>query len=182
MPLPLNPMTTALIGLALALFLLAFAALYYAATLRHESGLPAGKIIYSDSGSWFAQEENLYDPTLRLVGKPDYLVQEADGTLTPVELKSMAAPREPYDGHIMQLAAYCLLVQRHYGRRPRYGIIQYQHQAFAIDYTDALEEELIDLLGDMRDQLFVADVPRSHQDWPRCAGCGLRAACDQSLA
>lgn len=175
-------MTTALFGLALALFLLAFAALYYATTLRRESGLPQGKVIYSDSGSWFAHDENLYDPALRLVGKPDYLVQEPDGSLTPVELKSMAAPREPYEGHIMQLAAYCLLVERHYGQRPRYGIIQYQDRAFAIDYTAVLEDTLIDLIGDMRDDLFEPDVPRSHEDWPRCAGCALRSACDQSLA
>lgn len=175
-------MTTALISLAAALFLLAFAAFYYAATLRQESGLPAGKVIYNDSGGWFAHHENLYDPALRLVGKPDYLVDEPDGTLTPVELKSMAAPREPYEGHIMQLAAYCLLVERRYGRRPRYGIIQYKDRAFAIDYTEALEEMLIDLIGDMRDDLYEPDVPRSHEDWPRCAGCALRAACDQSLA
>lgn len=175
-------MTTALFGLALTLILLALAALYYATTLRRESGLPVGKVIYSDSGTWFAPSENLYDPALRLVGKPDYLVEEPDGTLTPVEVKSMNAPHEPYDGHVMQLAAYCLLVERHYRRRPTHGIIQYKDRAFAIDYTAVLEDELIDIIGDMRDDLFVSDVPRSHEHWPRCAGCGLQDACDQSLA
>jgi CRISPR-associated exonuclease Cas4 len=176
-------MTNALFFLALTLFLLAGAGLYYATQLRHASGLPPGELIATDSQSnWLPQQENLYDPTLRLVGKPDYLVRERDGTYTPVELKSMPAPAEPYEGHIMQLAAYCLLVEKTYGRRPRYGILQYKDRAFAINYTHTLEELLIDLIGDMRDDLFALDVPRNHAEWPRCAGCGLRPACDQSLA
>ena len=43
------------------------------------------------------------------------------------------------NSHIYQLASYCLLVEKTYGKRPPYGIIHYKDQDFAIDYTQELE-------------------------------------------
>ncbi|PJF38087.1 MAG: CRISPR-associated protein Cas4, partial [Phototrophicales bacterium] len=87
----------------------------------------------------------------------------------------------PWESHVMQLAAYCTLVTETYGIRPPYGIIQYSDQAFAIDYSDELEEELLDLLAEMRQDLYASDVDRDHEDWRRCASCGVRGACSQRL-
>jgi CRISPR-associated exonuclease Cas4 len=151
-------------------------------TAQTESGLPAGAVIYTDTGTWFRNEEPLYADDVQLVGRPDYLVEEPDGAIIPVELKSGKAPAEPYDGHILQLAAYCYLVGVNYGKRPSYGIIQYRDRAFAIDYTDELEADLLDLLADMRAALYEEDVDRDHNDWRRCARCGVRGECYQRLA
>ena len=66
---------------------------------------------------------------LGLVGKPDYLVESA-GQLIPVEVKSTRNSNAPYDAHIFQLAAYCLLVQRQLGKRPPYGILHYANRTY----------------------------------------------------
>jgi len=99
----------------------------------------------------------------------------------PVELKSGRAPAEPWEAHIFQLAAYCLLVEENYGIRPSHGIIQYKNRAFAVDYTAELEEDFLDLLADMREDLYEVELDRDHNDWARCAKCGVRRDCTQRL-
>jgi CRISPR-associated exonuclease Cas4 len=98
-----------------------------------------------------------------------------------VEVKLGRAPESPYDSHIFQLASYCLLVEKTYGKRPPYGIIHYNDRDFAIDYTPELEFALMELLADMRRDEIKNDVDRSHEQAPRCARCGFRDLCDQSL-
>lgn len=149
--------------------------------MQHRSGLPSGRVIYTDTGTWFPNQEPLYADDVRLVGKPDYLVEQADGMIIPVEVKSSDAPDEPWDGHVYQLAAYCFLVESHYGVRPDFGIIQYRDRAFAVDYTEDLEENFLDLLVEMREDVRYGDVNRDHRDWRVCAGCGVRQFCDQRL-
>ena len=125
-------------------------------------------------------EQPLYDPQSGLTGKPDYLVEQ-DGVSIPVEVKSGWAPDAPHEGHIYQLAAYCLLVQRLKGQRPPYGLIAYRNRTFAIDYTPELEQRLLELVEGLRRHERKAEVPRSHQDPARCARCGYRSMCDQRL-
>jgi CRISPR-associated exonuclease Cas4 len=169
------------LGLGLTLVLLAVAAWMFARTRQEQSGLPSGKVVYSDMGAWMEQQDALYSPDLQLVGRPDYLVEAADGGLIPVEVKSRNAPRRPHDAHVLQLAAYCLLVEETYGIRPTHGILQYRDNAFAIDYTEDLEEDLLDLLADMREDMFEEDIDRDHDDWRRCARCGVNEFCYQRL-
>ena len=145
------------------------------------SGLPAGDIIYADSEQWHTVAQPLTDPNLQLVGKPDYLVMGDAGTIIPVELKSGKAPSRPHIGHIFQLAAYCVLVHREYGSRPNYGIIQYADNGFEIDFTPELEADLLNILADMRDDYHSTGVTREHNDWRRCAKCGVRQFCDQPV-
>lgn len=149
---------------------------------QEASGLPAGIIRFSDTGAWFRNEESLFAADVRLAGKPDYLVEERNGMIVPVELKSGRAPEKPWPGHVYQLAAYCLLVEENYGVRPDYGIIQYADRAFAVDYSEELEQELLDLLMEMREDSFESAVDRDHQDGRRCRRCGVRTHCDQRLA
>lgn len=170
------------LALGILLALLAVAGAVFSERRRAAAGLPDGTVIYADDSAWIRQREPLYSPDLRLVGKPDYLVQEVGGMIAPVEIKSGRAPGRPHQGHVMQLAAYCLLVDEVFGRRPTYGILQYQDQAFAIEYTVDLEEDLLDLLAEMREDMFEGEIDRDHNDWARCARCGLRDHCYQRLA
>jgi CRISPR-associated exonuclease Cas4 len=172
--------TTGLL-LGLVLFLLTIGAWLWSRERQEKSGLPEGEVIYTDTGAWFPNQRSLVAPTYKLAGKPDYLVRQADGSLIPVELKSSRAPAEPHEGHVLQLAAYCLLVEQTYGVRPAYGIIQYQDRAFAVDYSPDLEEDLLTLLTEMREGLFESELDRDHNDWARCRRCGLRAYCSQRL-
>jgi CRISPR-associated exonuclease Cas4 len=164
-----------------ALFLLSALLIFWiAGRQRRASGLPSGRIIYTDTEGWGKVEKPLYDPISGLTGKPDYLVEENDH-LIPVEVKSGRAPNLPHDSHIYQLAAYCLLVERTYGQRPPYGILRYRDRSFSIDYTAELERELEDLLDTMRMQERRGEAGRSHNEPARCARCGYRDYCDQRL-
>lgn len=154
--------------------------LWLGARRRRAVGLPPGRIIYDDSGSRIRLEKPLYDPALGLVGKPDYVVKQGL-TLIPVELKSGFAPSHPYDSHIFQLAAYCLLLHSLTGNRPSCGILQYRNRTFEVEYTPALEEQLLALLEEVRSQEKRADPDRSHQEPARCARCGYRSLCDRRL-
>jgi CRISPR-associated exonuclease Cas4 len=172
-------MTTLYLGLAL--LLLAFILFWLSSRQRRGAGLPDGRVIYTDTRTWGAVEKPLYDTELALTGKPDYLIQQ-NGRIIPVEVKSGRTPEAPYDSHIFQVAAYCLLVEKTYGKRPPYGVIHYPKRNFAVDYTPELESALLDLLADIRVDEHRVEVHRSHEDKRRCLRCGFREVCDQNLA
>lgn len=167
--------------IALFLFILAIIFFWQSNSQRKDAGLPGGQIIYTDTRGWGKLEKPLFHSALELTGKPDYLIQQ-NGQIIPVEVKSGRAPSAPYDSHIYQLAAYCLLVEKTYQKRPAYGIIHYENRDFSVDYTPELEASLLDLLADMKRDEYKHDVPRSHEQAGRCAKCGFRKTCDQSLA
>lgn len=166
--------------LALIILLLALVFFWQSNRQRREAGLPGGRVIYSDTDGWGKVERPLYYRPLRLSGKPDYLVRR-NGAVIPVEVKTGSTPESPYDSHIFQLASYCLLVEKTYGKRPPYGIIHYNERDFAVDYTPELEIALMELLADMRREERKDNVDRSHEQSGRCIGCGYRNICNQSL-
>ena len=166
---------------ALCFILFAIILFWQSGRAQKASGLPGGRVIYTDIRAWGSKvEKPLYDGTLGLTGKPDYLV-EKNGRYIPVEVKSGRAPRAPYDAHIYQLASYCLLVEKSMGSRPPYGIIHYEDRDFAVDYTHELENALLDILADMRRDERRDEIARSHENGARCAKCGFRNICDQKL-
>ncbi len=168
--------------LPVVLLLIAALALYLLARhLRQRSGLPQGKVIYSDTGAWQRNDHSFYSATYGVSGKPDYLVRERKDII-PVEVKSSVAPSAPHEGHVMQLAAYCLLVEETTGSRPTYGIIQYADRSFRVDYTERLRDRLLETLSQMRQVATQPNGPRrDHQNPRRCATCGVRESCDQRL-
>jgi CRISPR-associated exonuclease Cas4 len=151
-----------------------------AARQRRQAGIPSGRIIYADASQWGKVEKPLYDPDLRLTGKPDYLVKMGKQVI-PVEVKSRRAPRAPHDSHIYQLAAYCLLVLHEFSTRPTHGILHYANKTFAIDFTPDLEASINAVIHDMQGRTARSRVDRSHEDGRRCKNCGYRSVCDQSL-
>jgi len=166
---------------ALVLVVLAVVFLLISGRTRQSAGLPGGQVIYEDTAGWEAVEKPLYDPITQITGRPDYLVRQGK-QIIPVEVKSGRTPESPYDSHIFQLAAYCLLVEREYGERPSHGIIHYERRTFSVEYTEALEEALIDLLTEIRQDDRRKNVHRSHEAPARCLGCGYAYTCDEALA
>jgi CRISPR-associated exonuclease Cas4 len=147
---------------------------------RARSGLPEGRIVYTDAGGWRRPERPLFSRRLLLTGKPDYLVHSGDDVI-PVEVKSRRAPKQPYASHVLQLAAYCLLVEEAYRQRPSYGIIKYADRSFRVEYEAGLEEELLETLNRMRADLAAGHASRLHNVPHRCTACGHREHCDQRL-
>jgi CRISPR-associated exonuclease Cas4 len=167
-----------MIPIALILAVLAILMLLVGQWQRRKTGLPAGKVVYSDTRAWGKVEQPLFDPLYGLTGKPDYLV-EHNGVSIPIEVKSGWAPDAPREGHLYQLAAYCLLVQRTTGKRPPYGLIAYRNRTFAVDYTPELERRLLELMEALRQT--EREAHRSHEEPGRCARCGYRSACNERL-
>jgi len=167
--------------LAFVLLTLAVLVWLLARLARARTGLPAGVVVYSDTGGWTRVERPLFSSALQLTGKPDYLVRQRQAVI-PVEVKSGQAPPDgPHPGHKYQLAAYCALVTEAYGRRPDYGLIQYADRTLAVNYTGEMEAELRALLDDMRNEAENDEVPRSHNSPARCRACGFLDVCDEAL-
>ena len=146
-----------------------------------EAGLPIGRVIYSDASRWQSIEKPLFSRQYQLTGKPDYVVQHGRDII-PVEVKSSSAPiAGPRRNHVLQLAAYCLLREETYRPRPKYGIVKYADRMFAVDYTDALRTDLLDVIAAMRDDLARGGAERSHEEAARCVRCGYRHACTERL-
>lgn len=171
--------------IALFIILLALFLLWQARRQRDQAGLPGGRVIFSDTSQWAPQERPLYSAEIGLTGKPDYLVEVGRHTI-PVEVKKVNDPdRPPYDTHIYQLAAYCLLVAEQFEQRPPYGIIHYtngQHgRSYAIDFTPALEAAVRQIITEIQGISRTKELARSHDQPQRCQGCGYRQSCDQAL-
>ncbi len=77
----------------IALFFLVSAIALFVLSERRQksSGIPSGRLIYTDMRGWGKPAEPLYDPVLNLVGKPDYLVENGKHII-PVEVKTSRPP------------------------------------------------------------------------------------------
>ncbi|MGD1994443.1 MAG: CRISPR-associated protein Cas4 [Anaerolineae bacterium] len=167
-------------ALAAILLVLGLVFLWLARRGRARTGVPEGRVVAADVGEWQRLDRPLFSRRYQLTGRPDYIV--ADGTdLIPVEVKSRRAPSRPYDSHVLQLAAYCLLAGESAGRRPPYGILRYADRTVEVPYTRELEEQLLAVVETMRADLAAGDAPRDHDDRRRCAACGFRERCDEAL-
>jgi CRISPR-associated exonuclease Cas4 len=180
----------------LILILVALAARVSARRASTRTGLPTGRVLYSDTGfpvgsigpigrnaQGVKQEKPLRSQTYGLVGRPDYLVRTHDG-IVPVEAKSTRCPADgrPYASHVMQLAAYCLLVENVTGADVPHGIIKYADREVIVEYTPELRDSVIELVEEMRRAYTAEDVHRSHDDARRCANCIMRDVCTEALA
>ncbi len=169
-----------LIGIALILGALGIFFLRWSSRLHQASGLPTGRIVYADTDQWRRTRAPIISRRWGLVGKPDYLI-ERGREIIPVEVKTGRAPAQPYSSHILQLAAYCLLIEDWTGRQPSHGLIHYDNATVEIPFDRALRRRIVEVLSQMRRAQGRPDVPRSHEEPARCRGCGVRYACDQSL-
>jgi CRISPR-associated exonuclease Cas4 len=161
---------------ALAVAALVFAVASY--LLLRRSGL-RGHVIASDSV--VARPSTvLRSARYGIAGKPDYLVEER-GRVAPVELKPSRRSDSPWLRDVVQLAAYCLLLEEVEPRFAGYGYLRYAGRTFRIDFTDSLRRELLGTIADMRADLSSDDVSPNHSDRRRCARCMLVRACGRPI-
>lgn len=167
---------------SLVIAILALAMLTHSGRLWRLSRLPKGEIVYEDASG--LAKAPLYSKRLDLSGKPDYLLKDRDGSLIPVEVKSGYAPRDdqPYDSHLLQLAAYFFLIEDVLRRPTRFGLIRYRNRDLRVANTDDLREKLMNAIAQMRTLLVRGEAHRSHDQEQRCAKCSLAYACDERLA
>jgi hypothetical protein len=158
---------------------------------------PRDTLVYRDEGEddlplLFAPEQvridprftighgNLTDPELGFAGRPDLVIQRADGSLVPVEYKATHLFVGYHEAHgrafdAVQAIAECRLVHAAFGRRPAHGLILYGDAAgggqregwVEIAYGDAEERWLKAALLQIRTDDVRAPVPAERN----CAGC-----------
>lgn len=168
--------------LVVAGVLLAVAALYsiYLVLARRASGV-GGTVIYQDTvraDDDSSLQRPLESPRYGLRGQPDYLVREG-GAIIPIEVKTGRTPRQPYDSHLIQLYAYCLLVEEEYGQPPPHGILRYPAQTFTLLYGDEEREWVLAVLAELRADREADDVPPNHDQPVRCRTCEYLPVCGQ---
>jgi CRISPR-associated exonuclease Cas4 len=114
-------------------------------------------------------------------GRPDYVVKIGD-QLVPVEAKKGRTPQGPLFSHIVQVAAYCLLLEDSTGTAPPYGLIRYPEHEFQIDYNEDMKKMILDKVREMRTALVSDDVHRNHNRPGKCRSCSRRDVCPERLA
>jgi len=153
---------------------------YIAHRMRQQSGLPWATTLASDVNDALPYQETLIAHEYGLMGKPDYVLQRREG-LIPVEVKPTRRAKQPYESDMMQLAAYCLLVETCLGERPPYGLLRYANHTFRIDYDDGLRNDILTVITSMHTARQQSASDRNHHTRSRCRGCGFATQCEQSL-
>ena len=171
-----------LIG-GLLLFGFAIVALLWSGRLRGESGLPSGRVVESDmyGGLSGVPGKPLFSARYGLTGTPDYIVATNSGPV-PVEVKPGRTEREPHESHLLQVLAYCLLIEESDGKCPPYGLLRYSADTFRVDYNRQTRAYLISVLDEMREAAQQSEVHRSHDVAGRCKACAYREVCEETLA
>jgi len=144
---------------------------------KRTQGIPEGLIVYSDLN---APAEPLFSRRFRLVGKPDYIVRQ-NHRLLPVEVKTGGQLR-PQHSHVMQLAAYCQILEDVSGEFIQEGILVYNNVSYTIAFDPQLRFELNSVMTQMRGSLRHGANMRNHQEPGRCAHCSLRQYCDDRVS
>ena len=88
--------------------------------IKDKAQIPSGNIFRVDLNK---PSKALVSDRYKLAGKPDYLLN-VDGKIIPVEFKT-SPNNKIKDGHVLQLASYCLLVEECYKQKVEYGILDY---------------------------------------------------------
>ncbi len=122
----------------------------------------------------------LIDRELGFAGRPDLVIERADGSFVPVEYKATHLFVGYHEAHgrtfdTVQAIAECRLVEVAFGRRPPHGVILYGDSAgggaregwVEIPYGDAEERWLRAALVQIRSDSVRPPVPAERN----CAGC-----------
>lgn len=111
-------------------------------------GVLKGKRIYQDT-----KEKPgiiLHSRVIPLSGKPDYIIRDK-GTMIPVEVKTGKTPQYPYKNHVMQLIAYCYLVEEYYSIKVPGGYVRYPSKEFWVEYTEEAKQSVVDIVQEIMD-------------------------------
>ncbi len=143
---------------------------------KKSQGIPDGLILYSDLNVPAAP---LFSRRNRLTGKPDYILKD-ENRYIPVEVKS-GKGLHLHQNHILQLAAYCQILEDTSWEFVPEGILVYNNVPYTIQFDPRLRFELESVMKTMRASLRRSIVHRNHNDPGRCYRCSMRHYCTDIL-
>ena len=145
--------------------------------IKKTYSIQSGKIIYSDLNK---KAETLFSKKYMIAGKPDYIVNQ-NGRYIPVELKT-GNSRSPQINHILQLAAYCHLIEENYNSFVPYGILVYNNkEKYKVDYTPKIRFELESTVKKMQKMIKTNRFVRNHNEKNRCRNCSMKEYCNYNI-
>ena len=124
--------------------------------------------------------EEIISEKYELRGKPDYIIRVGDDYI-PVEEKTTER-NAPHLPHVIQLTAYCMLIEDKYGKSPPYGIIRYKNVQFKVPYELRWKEMVLELKKKMEDDLKRGEAHRNHYNIKKCKNCVRKEFCPERLA
>lgn len=134
-----------------------------------------GELVAADAGRPVTLRSRRY----RLLGRPDAIRRRSDGALVPIELKHRPLPRRgPFPSHLIQLAAYCLLIEEVSGRVPPFGVLRYVDGEVLVPFDEELRAKLITVLVEVAGPY----DGRADPGVSKCARCPWSPSCDASMA
>ncbi|HIG99561.1 MAG TPA: CRISPR-associated protein Cas4 [Thermoplasmata archaeon] len=139
---------------------------------KKSSGIPEGLILYSDLNVPAAP---LFSGRYRLTGKPDYILRKENKCI-PVEVKS-GKGSHPHQSQVLQLAAYCQILEDTSGVFVPEGILVYNNVPYTIHFDPKLRFELESVMKTMRASLRSGVIKRNHHEPGRCHHCSMRQYC-----
>jgi len=165
-----------------ALLAASLAALFFGVLLRFRAMKQAEEI--DQAAQLFYQDddgETLVSDRHALTGRPDYILKDGE-ELVPIERKSREVTSTgAHEGELLQLAAYCLLVEEHFGKPVHREQLQYANRTLEFPFDQALRAKLFSAMQELREASRLSNVPRSHNNPGRCRRCGFRRTCKDSL-
>jgi CRISPR-associated exonuclease Cas4 len=139
-------------------------------------GVPDGLILYSDLNVPAAP---LFSKRFHLSGKPDYIVRK-ENQYIPVEVKTGKGPH-PHQSQVLQLAAYCQILEDTSGEFVPEGILVYNNVPYTIRFDPKLRFELETVIKTMRASLRRGVVQRNHHEPGRCRHCSMKQYCNDII-
>ncbi|GAC1448414.1 MAG: hypothetical protein PVS3B1_35270 [Ktedonobacteraceae bacterium] len=137
--------------------------------------LPEGELVYEDMDGL---GEALISEQVPLLGKPTYVVKLADGRLAPIEVKNTEQNElKPASQHVVQIAAYCLILEDYSELPPLYGIVRYSDREFEVEYTTSLRKKVLRLLDEMALCNERQPPPLQKQKVTKCRSCLFQPVC-----
>lgn len=127
--------------------------------MKPRKGIPGASILYTDEKDVIKRDDIIYGKLLKapgygLQGKPDYIFRKnISGKLLVMELKSGSVSEEesePHYGDLMQIAAYFLIVEEYFGKRPLKGYLVYNNVMFIIKNSWQIRREVKQNMHRMR--------------------------------
>lgn len=138
------------------------------------------KLFYTDKKTGARKEGVIYSRLLRsescgLTGKPDYIFRRGR-RMIPVELKSGTCGGEIYEGDLMQLVAYFIIIKDEFGVKPRQGRLIYNDAMFIVKNRRRLRKRLFCTLYEMREMLATdgASAGEVEPSFAKCRSCICR--------
>ena len=145
--------------------------------LKKKYKIQDGKITYQDLNK---PAKPFFSKRYRITGKPDYVIKK-NNHFIPIEVK-ISAYNKPQKNHILQLAAYCQLLEENSGKFVPYGMLVYNYiSKHKIPFDPKIRFEFESTVKNMREIMKTGKIIRNHNDLFKCKNCSMRSYCDTKI-